>query len=289
MTPPDLRNPESDRRRAIAQRVADAHRAIDGAALLAFVSGSVVEELADTRSDVDMSVVLDPLPDEAALQAACARAGGTPWFWQAGTLGEGGLVVAFRIDGIEVQIGYSDSATLNGHIDEVLVEQKADTMMHKLAEGVAKAEPLAGADRLRALQQRLAVFPPALGDAMIAHHLTLGVPWRAASQLLHRDSPLWCRELIVNACYGLVGTLAGLNQRYWTRFQFKRNAKFAASLALAPPDLAARIEALLEAPPRAAFDALHALEGEVLVLLAAHRPAVDTSAVQRRRGDYRPA
>jgi len=52
-----MMNPHSAQRRAIAQRVADAH-----AAPLAFVSGSVVDELADERSDVDMSVVFDALP-----------------------------------------------------------------------------------------------------------------------------------------------------------------------------------------------------------------------------------
>ena len=56
-------------------------------------------------------------------------------------------------------------------------------------------------------------------------------------------------------------------------------------MALAPPRLAERIDALLEAPPTAAFAALHALEGEVLDLVAAHAPEIDC-AVQARRAAY---
>jgi hypothetical protein len=112
--------------------------------------------------------------------------------------------------------------------------------------------------------------------------------WRGAAQLLHRDAPLWCREIQVDACYRLLLVLCGLNGRYFTRFQVKRMRHLASKLALAPPDLAARIEALLAAPPRAAFDALHALEGKVLDLVATHRPDVDLEPARKRWAAYAP-
>ena len=278
-----MTNPHSALRRSIAQRVADAH-----GAPLAFVSGSVVDELADERSDVDMSVVFDLLPARDALLESCRRAGGSDWFWHAGDLADGGLVIAFRIDDIEVQIGYSDAKTLDAHLDELLVEHKADTPTHKLGEGILKAEALAGAQRLAALKARLAQFPPELGQAMIDHFLRQGAPWRAVSQLLHRDGDLWCRELLVDACYGLFGALAGLNRRYFTTFQFKRMTRFANGLALAPRDFAGRVQRLLLAPPRPAFAQLHEIEGEVLQLVAAKAPLTDLSNVRRRRADFQP-
>lgn len=135
----------SDQRRAIARRVADANRALAGDALLAIVSGSVVEGLADARSDVDMAIVLAVLPAEAALRSAC----GAPWIWQLGSLAESSLVVAFQVDGIEVQIAYSDEATL-----------------------------------ARELQPRIAVFPAPLGEAMAAHFLgRVTPPWRRELQV----------------------------------------------------------------------------------------------------------
>jgi len=278
----------SDRLRALARRVAQAHVGLPEPVVLSLLSGSVVEDIADALSDVDMSVVFETLPSEADLRMACANAGGTPWLWQAGSLAEGGLVVAFRLDGVEIQIGYNDLATLHRELDQVLVEHDPDTPQHKLAEGLLKAEPLIGAARLENLQRRLAVFPPALGRALATHFMGRVTPWRAMSQLLHRDATLWCRELQVAACYKLIGALAGLNGRYFTTFQFKRMTRFAAKLERAPADFAMRIERLLCADPAGAFSALHALEGEVIDLLMARWPDLDIAAVRERRLGFVP-
>lgn len=274
-------------RLAIAQRVADAHRGLDDASLMAIVSGSTVEDIVDERSDIDMCITFAALPDEVALREACRRAGGE-WFWQQDD-GASGRVVALRIDGIEVQIGYASAAGLAADLDEILLQHRPDTPNHKLAEGLLKAWPLAGAERLAALQSRLAVFPPALGRKMIEHGLaSASISWRGIAQLLHRDTALWCRELQVDACYRLLLVLAGLNGRYFTRFQVKRVHRLADQLTISPPSLAERIDALLSLPPRAAFDALHRLEGEVLDLVAAHAPEIDLATTRQRREAYVP-
>ena len=278
----------SDRLRGLARRVAQAHVGLEEPVVLSLVSGSTVEDIADAGSDVDMSVIFETLPAEAALRAACAAAGALPWFWQQGSLAEGSLVVAFRLDGVEVQIGYSDLATLHRELDQVLVDHDPDTPQHKLAEGLLKAEPLIGEAHLRALQERIAAFPPALGRVMAAHFIGRITPWRALSQLLHRDATLWCRELQVAACYKLLGALAGLNGVYFTTFQFKRMTRFAAKLQLAPDDFAMRIERLLQADSASALIELHALEGEVIELLAARWPDLDLAAVRERRRAFVP-
>ena len=287
---PDTPAPQLDAsnlRRGIARRVADAHAALGDPALLALVSGSVVDGMADDRSDVDMSIVLSSLPDtEAPLEAACAAAGGSAWFWRAGSLAEAGLVVAFRIEGIEVQIGYTTHDKLASDIDELLLRHNPDTPLHKLGEGLLKAEPLAGAPLLDALKARLAVFPPALGRAMVEHFLATPTPWRAIAQVVHRDTPLWCRDLQVQSTYRLLGVLAGLNGRYYTTFQVKRVHKLANSFALAPPGLADRIAAILDGPVVAGFELLHALEGEVLALVAQQLPDVDVAKVHERRAAW---
>ena len=123
---------------------------------------------------------------------------------------------------------------------------------------------------------------------MIEHYLRQLTPWRVIDQLFDRDAALWCREEMVNACYAVFGTLAGLNQRYFTRFQFKRMRRLAASLGLGPRDLAARVAALHEAPIHVGFTQLYALEGEVLALVAAHVPEVDLSRLHRRRTEFKP-
>jgi hypothetical protein len=122
-----------------------------------------------------------------------------------------------------------------------------------------------------------------LGRAMIEHALLKpALSWRGIAQLPARDTQLWCRDIQVDTCYRLLHALCGLNGRYFTRFQVKRVGRLAARPAIAPPALAERIDALLSAPPAAAFDALHALEGEVLDLVAAARPEIDLAPAHRR-------
>ena len=281
----------------LAQRVADAHRGLDDASLCSFVSGSTVDDLVDEFSDVDMSVVFARLPGEKALRAACrcaARtAGDGEWTWTAGNLddrsdtAEGG-VVAFKLDGTEVQIGYSTTAGLAANIDELLVEHNPDTPNHKLAEGISKALPLAGAEALQALQRRLADFPDGLARAMVEHGLNAKpTHWRAARQIVHRDAALWCRDIQVDACYALLWVLCGINRQWFTRFQFKRMRKLAAKLPDQPPRLVERMEAVLFSPgAREGFDALHALESEVHELVQRHFPDVDLEPARRRHRSY---
>ncbi|MBL8342419.1 MAG: hypothetical protein JNL30_13200 [Rubrivivax sp.] len=284
-----LRSERARRHLALAQRVADAHRGLHDATLLSFISGSTVDDLVDELSDIDMSVVFDALPPVAALRAACRAAGDGEWTWSMGDLDQGGPgVVAFRVDGIETQIGYSTTAALTDDLDDLLVRHNPDTPSHKLAEGIAKALPLAGAGRLAALQARLADFPPGLATAMVEHGLNARpTHWRAAAQIVHRDAPLWSREIVVEAAYAMLHVLCGLNRRWFTRFQLKRMQRLAEKLPLAPHDLARRLEQLLIAPPREAFEALHALEAEVLQLVETHLPGVDTAAARRRHAGYR--
>lgn len=287
--PPDGQGPSflhtRDRRR-IAQRVADAHRGLDDSSLLSFVSGSVVDGWADEQSDVDMSIVLDTLPPPDVLEQACQHAGGTRWFWTSGDVAAQQAVVAFHVDGIEVQVAYASHAVLQGQLDDLLLRHNPDTPLHKLAEGVLKAEALFGQRTLQALQARLADFPPELALAMARHFSATPTPWRVLRQLLLRDAALWCRDLQVQACYRLLGLLAAVNHRYYTPFQNKRLHAFADSLSRAPERLADRIEAVLSGPADRSCLALHALEGDVLALVAQAFPGLDLAATEARRAQF---
>jgi hypothetical protein len=282
---------ETARRLAIARRVAQAHEAAaDAASMVALVSGSTVDGSCDARSDVDMSVLWPVLPEESALRMACNRAGGQPWHWSQGALADGALVVAFVVDGIETQIGYATLACQEHELDDVLVRHLPDTPNHKLAEGLLKALPLAGAAVLERWQARLADFPEPLARAMAEHALVkTPTPWRAVEQILHRDAALWCRDLLVDAGYRLLLALAGANRRYFTRFQVKRMRRFVDGLSQAPEHFADRLEALLLAPPDEAFAQLHALEGDVLELVAQQWPGLELAPLRARREAFAAA
>ena len=267
-------------RRAIAQRVADAHAARAPGDITAMLFGSTVLGIADERSDIDMSIVFETIPAEAELLSACERAGGGPWTWRNESADDASFAGGFDLDRIEVQMAYTDRRILDADLDTLLVAHDPTTLNHKIAEGLLKAEALLGAQRLAQWRARVAQFPPALGDAMMRHYLGEPTPWKWFTYLLHRDSALWCREMQVDASYRLFGALAGLNRQYFTIYQFKRMHRFAEQLRIAPANLADRIETLLAAPLPEAFAMLHALEGEVLALVAEHAPQIDLTAVQ---------
>ena len=199
------------------------------------------------------------------------------------------MVVAFQVDGVDVQVRYSDHATLNREVDALLTQDTPDTPLHKLGESILKAEPLAGRAELARLQARLTTFPPELARAMVKHFLAAPTPWKAISQIAEPDAMLWCREVQVDACYRLCGVSAALSRRYFTRFQVKRMRHHSARFDHAPADLAERIERVLQAQPRDAFAQLFALEGDVLELVARTMPQIDLGAVRSRRAAYHPS
>jgi hypothetical protein len=72
--------------------------------------------------------------------------------------------------------------------------------------------------------------------------------------------------------------LAGLNRVYYTPFQFKRLQRFIAHLRIVPDNLAA----ILLANPATVVDEVEALVQEIVRLVEAHMPQIDTAAVRRR-------
>lgn len=277
----------SSQRRRLAQRVADAHRNIDDGTLLAWVTGSVVEGLADAQSDVNLALIWAEDQPPEVLRQACAHAGGEGWHPEHGP--DGRLRgVRFQADGIEVQLAYGTHAALDTVLDELLLRHRPDGPAHEWGDAMVRAEPLFGHRPLQALQGRLAQFPPELALAMVRHHLASTPDWPRMARMAAHDASPWCRLQQAQACLGLLGMLAALNGRYFPPHRFQRLQRFAATLEQAPPVLAGRLESLLSAPPLAAARALHALQGEVLARVAERWPALDLSALRDARDRFEP-
>lgn len=275
-------------RRAVARRIADAHRACADPSWLAFNSAASTPRGAD-EADLKLTFVLRSLPDESILLDACARAGATPWLRRQGACAQGSFMVHCRAEGVSVQLIYLDRATLERAVDESDAALDALPALRSLTDDVVRAEPLAGHAELARLQARLTRLPPQLACAIVKRCLATPTPWRAISQLGSRYEVRRCRELQVDACYRLCAVRAALNQRYFTRFQVKRTHGLTPRFENAPPGLAERIARLMEAPPRAAFAQLYALEGEVLEQVAREMPGVNLAAAQAQRAAYEPA
>jgi hypothetical protein len=106
--------------------------------------------------------------------------------------------------------------------------------------------------------------------------------------LAARDDQLALYEVFCRVERQVLGALLGLNRIYLPNPSFKHMDDLIASMTLTPPDLAARLKASFHLPPPEGVRQLHAVCEEVLDLVAAHMPAVDTAAhrakLRQRRG-----
>lgn len=92
---------------------------------------------------------------------------------------------------------------------------------------------------------------------------------------------LFRQAYLVEDAQRVLGVLAGLNSLYWSTLQFKRLRRFVSQMAVAPPDVANRLDALFDGGPDAAAR-LRELVSDVAGLVEARMPEVDTSALRRR-------
>ncbi|MFN8564694.1 MAG: hypothetical protein U0703_24425 [Anaerolineae bacterium] len=81
------------------------------------------------------------------------------------------------------------------------------------------AIPLHGGDLIARWQRQLDDYPAPLREAMVRHYLAFPAVW-ALHDRLERDGTIWRTEMMVGVAYNLLGTLAGLNRRYFSPFQF---------------------------------------------------------------------
>lgn len=276
-------------RRTAARRLADAHRGLGDASMLAFSFASGVREPVGKRPELNVTIVLASLPEQSLLVDAGARAGATPWTQREGGLADGDLAVACGLDDVEARVRYVDRAALNRILADTPPKGEGRSDVESLGDTILRGEALVGHAELERLKARLTRLPPQLACALVKRFLATPTPWRAISQLASRYEVRRCRELQADACYRLCAVRCALSQQYFTRFQVQRTRGLAPRFDHAPAGLAERIERLLEAPTRSAFAQLYALEGEVLDQVAREMPQVNLAAVQAQRAAYVPA
>ena len=276
-------------RRTAARRLADAHRGLGDASMLAFSFASAVREPVGERPELNVTIVLASLPEQSLLVVAGARAGATSWTWREGDLAGGDLAVACGVDDVEARVRYVDRAALNRTLTVTPPKGEGGSDVESLGDTILRGEALVGHAELERLKARLTRLPPQLACALVKRFLATPTPWRAITQLASRYEVRRCRELQADACYRLCAVRCALSQQYFTRFQVQRTRGLAPRFDHAPAGLAERIERLLEAPTRSAFAQLDALEGEVLDQVAREMPQVSLAAVQAQRAAYVPA
>ena len=251
----------------------------------AMVTGSAAKGLSDNYSDLDLTIYYDAeLPREDELTLIRQQHGAADRKWLLGDRAEGGFAEAYDLHGIEVQIGHTTLANWEADIDKVLVALDCDSPLQKAMEGTLACQALYGEAYIQQWQARLAVYPPALAEAMVKKHLAFFPIWGLEPHFRTRNATIWYYQTLVEAAQNLVGVLAGLNHLYFTTFQFKRMGRFFQQMAIAPSNLAVRMERLFNSDQPAALAEVEALVAETVTLVETYMPTIDTTRAKRRLG-----
>jgi hypothetical protein len=268
--------------RALAGRIAEV--VVDEVAPRSvLLTGSAATREADFYSDVDLIVYCDDLPTEERIGAVIERVGGEDRrHIYPRTEDEHGE--SFELGGIQCQLAFVTVRCADAEVERVLAGEELESPLQKAVEGILDGIPLHGPELIERWRERAADYPDSLRRAMIERHWRFFPLWYVDRQVAARDALLWRQEILVNAAFDLLAVLAALNRLYFTRFQLKRMRKLVGRMQLAPPDLASRLECLLELDGEAAAHELERLVAETQALVTAHLPDLELPRLRRSLG-----
>ncbi|MCA9971466.1 MAG: hypothetical protein KC425_14675 [Anaerolineales bacterium] len=274
---------DQDRLLALAHRVAAGYQSRPNLAAI-LLTGSVARGRADAVSDVDMTLYYDtlPTPDEfEAIQQSARDSGGGVYGYQA----DEGLACYHFIDGIKVDTAHTAVSAIDAMLAQfVQTPPLAEPNQFIVMSGIQQGIPLHGAAIIQRWQHALAAIDAPFFEAIVTANLRFAP--RAVLQEMGVDrADYWLvYELLLDAQQRIMNLLCGLNRRI-PPGKIKGMDASLAGLAIAPADVVARLRQLWLLPPDTAVAALLALELEMLDLVDAHMPQVDTAPL-RQRLDY---
>ncbi|WP_228053177.1 hypothetical protein [Nodosilinea sp. LEGE 07298] len=226
----------------------------------------------------------DELPSKAGLERARQQNSQAELIEFLGHPSDGAFGESLQIDGVECQFAHATIAQWEREITRILEDFEIQSPMMKGMSGTLNGVPLYGEPLIQQWKARIANFPDGLAQAMVKHYLTFVPVWGMQEKLARRDATLWYSQIMVESAQNILGVLAGLNRQYYSTFQFKRMGRFIDQLAIAPENLALRLESLFHLKADAAVCELEGLVRATIALIETHMPQVDTVSAKRKLG-----
>ena len=266
--------------RALAQRLADSYKAYARADAILLV-GSAATGGADRYSDLDMLLYYTRVPSEEDVaktprEFGAERYRGTHWADESGDSDERGYSERYLLDDIECQVGHVSVGSFEREIRKLVVDLEVNEELLKIMSGLFEGLPLYGNELIERWRREAAYTEP-LQRATIEKRWRFFPWWYFEERLRARDTTVWRYDVLVQSAYSIVGALAALNRLYFSTFEFKRTNKLLSRLEVAPPDLAARLDALFESDERRSTRELERLVAETQALVAERFPDLDLS------------
>lgn len=268
-------SPAVARRIALAERAALAYGANPHVAAV-LIAGSVARGLADDGSDIELDVYWATAPSEADRQSAVESAG---WTRVYGGVDEVEWADGYLVDGVKVDTSGFLTSTIDGYLDAALDRADTEAELQVRITALLDGRVLHGHELIDAWRSRCAVYPSALGLAMVEMGLQLR-PRHRLAMLAARDDVLLLHRDLVDNLQGILDALFGLNRVYAPHPFHKWLAWEATLLAHTPADLVARIQRTLVARPGDAVEQISSLTYDTFDLVQEHAPQFDLATTR---------
>jgi predicted nucleotidyltransferase len=266
---------EIARRRRLVKIVAPAYAANPKVAGV-LLAGSVARGIADQFSDIEIDIYWHTPPTDEDRTAPIERAG---WGIVYRHVDENEWADGILIEGVKVDTSQFLVSTIERYLDDALVRADIEPEYQVRITAIQHGRPLYGAELIERWRARVASYPEALAQAMLAEYCTFR-PRYLLEMLAERDDVLLLHQDLVAAEQQILSVLMGVNRVYAPHPFHKWLDWEIGQLAIAPPDLNRRMRQILRAEPRAAVGQLHQLIEETFALIEQHLPSFDTSAAR---------
>jgi hypothetical protein len=248
-------------------------------AAIAVLGGSVAQDVADRWSDIDTIVYWDEI-DKDWLETPRAAVGGTRFTWIEHYPGNACLE-QYRFGTVKADVAHVRLGWLDELIDGTLSGQSFDTTSLDVLRGVQESIVIFGEERYEPIRTRVLEYPDALRRAMVEANLNVTPSWIYDGMGRDRGDLVVFYEHVLATMRNVVGILAGLNRVYVAPEKLKRVGAVVGRMALAPPDAASRLDALLDLPREEVRAELDDLVGVTLDLVEEHMPEFRTTRARR--------
>lgn len=250
------------------------------------LSGSVARGDADRWSDVEIGVSWSTPPSDAG-RRELATAGGVdscrlfPYDEAEEVWCDDLHLGAPTPDGLLVEVVHIRTASLERVLTLVLDEYSPDPTALNAVQAIVDGVPVHGDALVAGWQARVADYPRGLAVAVVESAGVIDHFWRW-EMLVARHNPVMLAGMFSAVSERVLSILLALNRRYGPKPKWFD--QIAASLLLAPPNLADRLRTVFVLEPAAAAAALAELVEETFTLVETELPEVD---VERLRAIFR--
>jgi hypothetical protein len=240
------------------------------------LGGSAARGLADAYSDLDMAVYWDTI-DGAWLAEPPLQAAGGDRFTYRRLFDDQVAVEQYQIGEAKLDVAHFSLTWWDQTVADVLERADMTCEKQEVLEGFLSAIPFYGEPLYQQWRARIAAYPAELARKMVRQHLAFPPGWVLEQHGLARGDLLSFYAMVCEMIQNLLGVLAGLNHIYLSMEKPKRSADLLQHMPIAPPDTAARVQAILTIDRQQAVAALIDLIAEVLDLVERHMPEIDTT------------